>query len=53
MRKTGALNLKKIMMSQIYVHKCVINPARETHTLPRFNAARCNGKENVFAASDP
>ena len=47
------VKFNKIMMSQIYAHKCVINPASETHTIPRFNAARCNGKENVFAASDP
>jgi hypothetical protein len=41
------------MMSQIFVHICVLHKDKETHTLPTFNAARCNGKENVFAASDP
>jgi hypothetical protein len=40
-------------MSQISVHKCVTRKGRETHTFPRFNAARYNGKERVFAASDP
>jgi len=35
----------KIMISQIYEHKCVIYPVKETHTLPRIIDVRCNGKK--------
>lgn len=50
--ENGCVKFNKIIMSQIFLHKCVIHPATETHTLPRFNDVRCNRKENVLAASD-